>query len=147
HLFRMAGEHLHYRAGDQQALFEVNGWRVRPLICYDLRFPVWSRDPHGTDLLFYTANWPTARRHHWNRLLPPRAIENLCYVAGINRIGDDGNGHPYSGDTQVLDYEGETLANAGADDSILKIELDASKLAAYREGFPAYRDADPFRFD
>src|SRR5690606_25132317 len=89
HLFRMAGEHEHFTAGDEQALFELKGWRVRPLICYDLRFPVWSRDPQGTDLLFYTANWPAARRNAWNRLLPARAIENLCYVAGVNRVGTD----------------------------------------------------------
>ncbi len=77
HLFRMAGEHKHYTAGDRQALFEVNGWRVRPLICYDLRFPVWSRDPYDTDLLVYTANWPAARRQHWNRLLP-RGRSRIC---------------------------------------------------------------------
>lgn len=147
HLFRMAGEHLHFRAGDQQALFEVKGWRVRPLICYDLRFPVWSRDPHGTDLLFYTANWPTARSKQWNRLLPARAIENLCYVAGINRIGEDGKQIPYSGDTQVLDYLGDTLANAQAQDQVLQVSLSAQNLARFREKFPAFRDADHFRFD
>ncbi|TBU94431.1 amidohydrolase [Phytopseudomonas dryadis] len=144
HLFRMAGEHQHYAAGDAQALFEVKGWRVRPLVCYDLRFPVWSRDPQGTDLLLYTANWPAARRQHWNRLLPARAIENLCYVAAVNRIGVDGKGHPYSGDSQVLDFQGETLLDAGERAGVFRQRLDSEALAAYRERFPAYQDADPF---
>ena len=86
---------------------------MRPLICYDLRFPVWSRDAQDTDLLLYTANWPGARRQHWNRLLPARAIENLCYVAAVNRIGTDGKGFAYTGDSQVLDFQGETLLSAG----------------------------------
>jgi predicted amidohydrolase len=144
HLFRMAGEHKYYSAGEQQVLLEVRGWRVRPLICYDLRFPVWSRDPHTTDLLLYTANWPAARRLHWNRLLPARAIENLCYVAAVNRIGVDGKGYPYSGDSQVLDFQGEALLSAGEGDGVFRIKLKSSELAAYRERFPAYLDADTF---
>ncbi|MDA7085386.1 amidohydrolase [Pseudomonas sp. SA3-5] len=144
HLFRMAGEHKHYAAGEEQVLLELKGWRIRPLICYDLRFPVWSRDPHATDLLLYTANWPAARRQHWNRLLPARAIENLCYVAAVNRIGQDGKGHAYSGDSQVLDFQGETLLDAVAADGVFRLSLKAAELAAYRERFPAYRDADGF---
>jgi predicted amidohydrolase len=144
HLFRMAGEHKHYTPGETQALFELKGWRVRPLICYDLRFPVWSRDPHDTDLLLYTANWPAARRQHWNRLLPARAIENLCYVAAVNRVGADGKGHGYSGDSQVLDFQGESLLDAGDADGVFRVTLPAAPLAAYRERFPAMRDADGF---
>ncbi|WP_300657380.1 nitrilase-related carbon-nitrogen hydrolase, partial [Pseudomonas sp.] len=144
HLFRMAGEHKHYAAGEEQVLFELKGWQIRPLICYDLRFPVWSRDPHTTDLLLYTANWPAARRQHWNRLLPARAIENLCYVAAVNRIGQDGKGHAYSGDSQVLDFQGETLLDAVDADGVFRLSLKAAELAAYRERFPAYRDADAF---
>ena len=144
HLFRMAGEHEHFTAGDEQALFEIKGWRVRPLICYDLRFPVWSRDPESTDLLFYTANWPAARRNAWNRLLPARAIENLCYVAGINRVGVDGQGYPYSGDSQVLDFLGDSLLDAGEGDGVFQVSLNAEKLARFRERFPAWRDADGF---
>ena len=144
HLFRMAGEHKHYAAGEEQLLVELKGWRIRPLICYDLRFPLWSRDPHHTDLLLYTANWPAARRQHWNRLLPARAIENLCYVAAVNRIGTDGKGHPYSGDSQVLDFQGEALLAAGDADGVFRIRLSAGELAAYRERFPAYLDADDF---
>ena len=144
HLFRMAGEHEHYAAGDEQVVFEVKGWKVRPLICYDLRFPVWSRDASGTDLLLYTANWPAARRLHWNRLLPARAIENLCYVAAVNRIGVDGKDHPYSGDSQVLDFQGDTLLDAADRPGVFRQHLDGAALAAYRERFPADRDADGF---
>ncbi|WP_447593468.1 amidohydrolase [Aquipseudomonas campi] len=145
HLFRMAGEHKHYQAGEQQVVLELKGWQVRPLVCYDLRFPVWSRDPASTDLLLYTANWPAARRHHWNRLLPARAIENLCYVAAVNRIGSDGNGHPYSGDSQVLDFQGESLLAPGEADGVFRITLDSAALRDYRERFPAYLDADDFQ--
>jgi omega-amidase len=144
HLFRMAGEHKHYSAGDQRVLLEIKGWQVRPLICYDLRFPVWSCDAQATDLLLYTANWPAARRNHWNRLLPARAIENLCYVAAVNRIGEDGKGHPYSGDSQVLDFQGELLLESGAEAGVFRASLNAAQLAAYRQRFPAYRDADVF---
>ena len=144
HLFRMAGEHEHFSAGERQALFELNGWRIRPLICYDLRFPVWSRDPHGTDLLLYTANWPAARRTAWNRLLPARAIENLCYVAAVNRVGSDGKGYPYSGDSQVLDFHGEPLLAPGDGDGVFRVALQAAKLESYRTRFPAHLDADDF---
>ncbi|SDA82637.1 Carbon-nitrogen hydrolase [Pseudomonas sp. NFPP33] len=144
HLFRMAGEHKHYSAGSEQVVLELKGWRVRPLICYDLRFPVWSRDAGGTDLLLYTANWPGARRQHWNRLLPARAIENLCYVAAVNRVGEDGKGHGYTGDSQVLDFQGETLLAAGDGDGVFRARLLSEALAAYRERFPAHLDADAF---
>ena len=144
HLFRMAGEHKHYSAGEQQVVLDLKGWRVRPLICYDLRFPVWSRDAGGTDLLLYTANWPAARRNHWNRLLPARAIENLCYVAAVNRVGEDGKGHAYSGDSQVLDFQGESLLAAQDVDGVFHVSLSAAELAAYRQRFPAHLDADSF---
>src|SRR3989338_11482768 len=142
HLFRMAGEHKHYAAGAEQVLLELNGWRVRPLICYDLRFPVWSRDPHSTDLLLYVANWPAARRQHWNRLLPARAIENLCYVAALNRIGEDCKGFAYSGDSQVLDFQGDSVLAAEAADGVFRVTLKAAELAAYRQRFPAPLDAE-----
>ena len=145
HLFRMAGEHKHYRAGEQQVVLELKGWRVRPLICYDLRFPVWSRAAADTDLLLYTANWPAARRQHWNRLLPARAIENLCYVAAVNRIGEDGKGFAYSGDSQVLDFQGDSLLAAEAADGVFRVTLKAAELAAYRQRFPAHLDADGFQ--
>jgi predicted amidohydrolase len=144
HLFRMAGEHEHYSPGERQVKFELKGWRIRPLICYDLRFPVWSRGAQDTDLLLYTANWPGARRQHWNRLLPARAIENLCYVAAVNRIGTDGKGFAYTGDSQVLDFQGESLLNIGEADGVFHVSLSAESLSAYRHKFPAYLDADTF---
>ena len=144
HLFRMAGEHEHYAPGETRLLVQLKGWRIRPLICYDLRFPVWSRAQDDTDLLLYVANWPAPRRGHWNRLLPARAIENLCYVAAVNRIGRDGNGHPYAGDSQVLDFQGEPLVEAGAAAGVFRAMLSAAELAAYRQRFPAQRDADAF---
>jgi predicted amidohydrolase len=145
HLFRMAGEHEHYSPGERQVQFELKGWRIRPLICYDLRFPVWSRGAQDTDLLLYTANWPGARRQHWNRLLPARAIENLCYVAAVNRIGTDGKGFAYTGDSQVLDFQGESLLNIGEADGVFHVSLSAESLSAYRQKFPAYLDADTFQ--
>lgn len=145
HLFRMAGEHEHYSPGERQVQFELKGWRIRPLICYDLRFPVWSRGVQDTDLLLYTANWPGARRQHWNRLLPARAIENLCYVAAVNRIGTDGKGFAYTGDSQVLDFQGESLLNVGEAEGVFQVSLCAQSLGAYRQRFPAYLDADTFQ--
>ncbi|MGP3791243.1 amidohydrolase [Pseudomonas sp. B392_1p] len=144
HLFRMAGEHEHFTEGDRQVVFELKGWRVRPLICYDLRFPVWSRDPEGTDLLLYVANWPAARRNAWNRLLPARAIENLCYVAAVNCVGIDGKGYAYSGDSQVLDYMGDSLLSVGEGDGVFRVGLKAAALESFRTRFPAYMDADEF---
>ncbi|ARU87650.1 amidohydrolase [Pseudomonas sp. M30-35] len=144
HLFRMAGEHKHFAAGQQQALFSLKGWNIRPLICYDLRFPVWSRDATDTDLLLYTANWPAARRNHWNRLLPARAIENLCFVAAVNRTGTDGKGHAYSGDSKVIDFQGEVLLESADVTGVYCVTLKGGDLAEYRQRFPADRDADTF---
>lgn len=147
HLFRMAGEQNHYTAGAQQLVVELKGWRIRPLICYDLRFPVWSRDSQNTDLLFYIASWPQARRNAWNRLLPARAIENICYVAGVNRIGEDNNGYAHSGDSQVIDYLGDPLIEAGAQLGVFQVELNAANLAKFKQRFPAYLDADGFTLE
>lgn len=146
HLFRMAGEHKHFTAGDQQLQVELKGWRIRPLICYDLRFPVWSRDALDTDLLLYLANWPAARSAAWNRLLPARAIENLCYVAAVNRIGVDQHGYGYAGDSQVLDFMGETLLYAADQQGVFYTSLLARPLAEFKQRFPAYLDADEFAF-
>lgn len=145
HLFRMAEEHKHYSAGEHQLLVEHKGWKIRPLICYDLRFPVWSRDAYNTDLLLYVANWPSKRRKQWNRLLAARAIENLCYVAGVNRIGNDGNGFAHSGDSQIKDYLGDTLLNCKHTEGVFHHTLSAKQLLTFRESFPAYQDADMFQ--
>lgn len=144
HLFRMAGEHERYNPGNERLVVELKGWRVRPLICYDLRFPVWSRDAQNTDLLLYVACWPKARRMAWNRLLAARAIENQCYVVGVNRIGVDHNDNPHSGDSQALDYFGDPLVHAYEQEGVFQVTLKAEALASFKQKFPAYMDADEF---
>jgi predicted amidohydrolase len=145
HLFRMAGEHQHYTAGQERLVFEYKGWRICPLVCYDLRFPVFSRNtPLDYDLLLYTASWPARRALAWNSLLPARAIENLAYCAAVNRIGTDGNNHPYQGDSQAIQYDGTSLYHAGAAEAVGQIVLSWDALQAYRQNFPAWQDADSF---
>ena len=145
HLFRMADEHRHYVPGNERLVVEIDGWRVCPLICYDLRFPVWSRGANAFDLQLYVANWPAARRSAWRALLPARAVENQCYVAGVNRIGLDGNGVRYSGDTLAADPLGNLLVDAGSEAGAFTVRLDGAALVSYREKFPAWRDADDYR--
>ncbi len=146
HLFRMAGEHQHYQAGKQRIIFEWRGWRILPQICYDLRFPVWSRYQQDYDLALYVANWPAARSMHWQTLLAARAIENQIYVAGCNRVGEDGNGLNYSGDSLIISPQGERLASAEAGQAArLDAELSLKTLQTYRNAFPAWRDADGFQ--
>jgi len=143
HLFRMAGEHTRYEIGSERILVELNGWRILPMICYDLRFPVWSRNRNDYDLALYVANWPSVRALHWNRLLQARAIENLSYVAGVNRVGMDEAEQHYAGDSALYGPAGEPIATsqeAGA----ITIELFAERLREYRERFPANLDADQF---
>ena len=150
HLFRMAGEHETYSAGQAIMAFTVKGWRVLPLICYDLRFPVWSRNKLQDDgrmyydLALFVANWPERRNHHWKTLLSARAIENQSFVAGVNRVGSDGKGIPYSGDTTLLDPMGQPLAYGSRQPMLLKATLDWQNLIQYRDQFPAWRDADRF---
>lgn len=152
HLFRMADEHLRYAAGQERELWCCRGWRILPQVCYDLRFPVFSRnrwldaEERGEyELALYVANWPSARRYAWRTLLRARAIENLAYVVGVNRVGVDGNGHSYSGDSAVLDPLGMPLVELGAQAQVVTTTLSAANLGAHRERFPALRDADTFR--
>jgi len=145
HLFRMAGEHTHYTAGGSRLTIELKGWRVCPLICYDLRFPVWSRSCGDYDLLLYVANWPARRARAWAALLRARAIENLCYVVGVNRIGRDGNAVSYAGDSVALDFLGRPLSSEGGGDRVETAVLDLESLRSYREEFPAHLDADGFK--
>lgn len=144
HLFRMANEDKHYSAGTDRLIVEYKGWRIFPLICYDLRFPVWSRNQDDYDLLIYIANWPSVRREPWKALLPARAIENLCYVAGVNRVGEDGNGFPHSGDSMVIDPKGTCLFHQADQEIVETLTLDAEALLKFRKRFPADRDADDF---
>ena len=144
HLFRMAGEQEHFTAGESRQIFRLGDWRVCPLVCYDLRFPVWSRGVNEFDLLLYVANWPAARRSAWQSLLPARAVENLCYCAGLNRIGTDSKGIAYAGDSGAWDYLGKLMAEGGKKPGVISIELDGASLSRYREKFPAHLDADRF---
>lgn len=145
HLFRMSNEHAHYTAGERRIIKEWKGWRICPLICYDLRFPVWSRNTDvAYDLLLYVANWPAPRRHHWNTLLQARAIENQAFVLGINRVGKDNNGFEYAGDSVVIDCKGEIIERADATEQIIIQTFDKAPLDDYRARFPAYLDADKF---
>jgi predicted amidohydrolase len=149
HLFRYAGEHERYAAGGERLVVAWRGWRICPLVCYDLRFPVYVRNRRGQagfdyDLVLFVANWPTARRTAWSTLLRARAIENLSYCIGLNRVGTDGNGLTYSGDSAVLDYLGQPLVELGAQEQVIRVTLDPAALAAHRERFPAWMDADDF---
>jgi len=144
HLFRMAGEQQQYSAGTRRLVVELKGWRVCPMICYDLRFPVWSRSRDDYDVLLYVANWPQRRALAWATLLRARAIENLCYVAGVNRVGRDGNGATYAGDSVALDFLGQPLSSEGGGDRVETAVLDLESLRAYRQSFPAQADADRF---
>jgi predicted amidohydrolase len=145
HLFRMAGEEKIYSSGSAKTVLEIKGWKILPMICYDLRFPVWSRNVNNAfDLLIYVANWPAPRRHAWITLLKARAIENLSYVAGLNRVGEDGKGLHYSGDSAVIDFKGEELYSFGEKEHHETITLSYKALKEFREKFPAYLDADNF---
>lgn len=155
HLFRMAGEHTRYGGGAERLIVELKGWRIFPQVCYDLRFPVWLRNRRlasaaggmDYDLSFFVANWPAPRRQPWRTLLRARAIENLSYVIGVNRVGVDGNDLPYAGDSAVIDYVGEPLIELGSQEQIATIALDPAPLLAHRERFPAWMDADNFSLD
>jgi predicted amidohydrolase len=152
HLFRMANEHERYAEGHARLTVSLKDWRVCPLVCYDLRFPVFIRNRFGHeaagrfdyDLLVFVANWPSARRYAWQTLLRARAIENLCCVAAVNRAGTDGNGIDYSGDSVALDELGMPLLELGPGEQVATATFSAAALAAHRERFPAQLDADEF---
>ena len=144
HLFTMAGEPEAYAAGKDRLVLEYKGWKLCPLVCYDLRFPVFSRNDVDYDLLIYVANWPEPRIMAWDTLLKARAIENVCYVAGINRVGQDGNGHRYPGHSQVLDCFGNGMASCGDQATTVQIRLDRNSLQEARKKFPFLADRDDF---
>lgn len=145
HLFRMAGEHHHFTSGSDRVVVTFRDWRILLQVCYDLRFPVFSRNRNDFDLALYVANWPEPRRHAWSTLLKARAIENLACVVGVNRVGRDGNDLPYSGDSVVLGPRGEELAAAPpGEEVVVHATLNGAELTAFREKFPAHLDADAF---
>jgi omega-amidase len=152
HRFAYAGEDAHYRAGDKRLIASVKGWKINLQVCYDLRFPVWARQHPFTsdggpeyDVLIYVANWPERRSHAWKTLLQARAIENQCYVIGVNRVGDDGNGIYHSGDSMVIDPMGETVYTKNKEEDVFTVTLDKNHLQSIREKLPFLKDADGFR--
>ena len=168
HLFAYAEEDQHYTSGNKRLIASVKGWKINLLVCYDLRFPVWSRQspplleergsglagvkPLATDggeveydVLIYVANWPERRVHAWKTLLHARAIENQCYVIGVNRVGTDGNDIYYSGESLVADPMGELLYNKKDEEDIFTIALDKQHLEAVRKKLPFWKDADRFQ--
>ena len=143
HLFRMAGEEKIYSAGTKNITVELNGWKIRPFICYDLRFPVWTRNiANQFDAAIFIANWPERRSAHWKALLLARAIENQCYVIGVNRVGTDGNGLTYSGDSSIIDPWGTIIFQKSNQTCIYKADLSYDVLKTSREDFPVWMDAD-----
>jgi omega-amidase len=154
HLFRMAGEQHVYAQGESLLIGHWKGWRICPLVCYDLRFPVWSRNRWNPslkklsyDLLIYVANWPMVRSSVWETLLRARAIENLSYSVGVNRVGIDGNGIEYNGQSSIIGPKGDQVFSVEGVESIKTIELSANALQAYRDRFPAFLDADDFSIE
>ena len=145
HLFRMGGEDQFYTAGNERRIISYKNWNIAAFVCYDLRFPVWSRNVDlSYDLAIYVANWPAVRAHAWNTLLRARAIENLSYVVGVNRIGQDGNEIQYQGDSALISYLGNDLLNLSNEDSIRTLSISKSDLMEFREKFPTDLDADHF---
>lgn len=145
HLFRLGSEGDYVVAGQARKTFEINGFKLLPQVCYDLRFPVFQRNNNDYDVMINVANWPAIRRHIWDTLLMARAMENLCYVVAVNRVGDDGNGVAHNGGTAVYDFKGDTLAKAKDNtQELLTVTLEKAPLEDFKTAFPAYLDADPF---
>jgi predicted amidohydrolase len=151
HLFAYAHEDQHYSGGNKRLIASVKGWKVNLQVCYDLRFPVWARHNFaGTgghpeyDLLVYVANWPERRNHAWKTLLQARAIENQCFVVGVNRVGNDGNGIYHTGDSCVVNAMGETLYTKANEEDIHTITLQKEEVEEIRTKLPFWRDGDNF---
>lgn len=146
HLFTMSGEHQHFTPGGKRLVVEYLGWRFCPLICYDLRFPVWSRNTCNYDVLIYMTNWPASRHHVWKSLLVARAIENQAWCIGVNRVGTDGSGKNYRGDSALIDPKGFAtfLGNAP---KVETFKISYSELHRFRKAFPVLNDRDEFTLD
>lgn len=143
HLFSIGGEGGLFSAGTERVVVEYGGLRLLLLVCYDLRFPVWSRCRNDYDAIVYSASWPESRREVWRTLLRARAIENEAYVIGVNRVGADPSAR-YTGDSVIVDFMGRTAADAGDRETVIAATLDREALERFRTKFPAWRDADPF---
>ena len=148
HLFTLSGEDKIYSAGQERLQFNYKGWHICPLICYDLRFPLWSRNTSNYDVLIYIASWPKPRINAWDALLKARAIENMAYVVGLNRVGIDGNNLEYSGHSTVYDYLGDTLASAKENkEMITYVSLDKKQLKKTRKKLNFLNDRDIFEIN
>lgn len=143
HLFTMGQETEHYAQGTQKTIIEYKGWKFCPLICYDLRFPVWSRNAENYDVLMYVANWPSPRHHVWKNLLAARAIENQSYCIGVNRVGSDGAGLSYLGNSALVDARGN-VQMMGETEEVKSFEISYSELQKFRRSFPLLDDMDKF---
>jgi predicted amidohydrolase len=147
HLFRMADEHKSFTAGAEPLIAQFKGWKFMPRVCYDLRFPVWNRNS-ASQLQIYLANWPDARGAAWDKLLMARAIENQCYVVGVNRTGTDGSGKNYNGHSIVIDPYGMPVTQvAYSENGLIEAILDLGVVEGFREKFPVWRDADQFEIN
>jgi predicted amidohydrolase len=145
HLFRMGNEHEHFSGGKKKGIVNIGEWRIRPIVCYDLRFPVWSRNQQDYDLLICVANWPDARRDVWNTILKARALDNQAFVAGVNRVGTDGMNLAYAGDSSLIDARGKVLAKCeDYKSNIQTTHISLTELRSFRKKFPVYLDADEF---
>jgi len=144
HLFAFGGEAKHFTRGTARPTYVFRGWRIRPIVCYDLRFPVWCRNDDDYDLLLNMASWPAVRSLAWTQLGIARAIENQAYYLSVNRTGMDGNGLEYNGLSQVVSYNGETLMQIRDKAMVAKIQLNLQSLRVFREKFPFLKDRDGF---
>lgn len=146
HLFSIGEENKNYSPGGHKTIIQHNGWRIMPVVCYDLRFPVWLRRTANEDydLMLVVANWPDRRIEHWKALLIARAIENQCYVVAVNRVGMDGNGVNHPGDSMVINPKGEVILHIKEIEQATQATIDLQEVKAWREAFPAWKDADGF---
>lgn len=142
HLFSMGNEQSHYHSGENSIIVEIKGWKIKPLTCYDVRFPTWCRNTEDYDLLTFHASFPEKRIAHWDILLQARALENLSYVAAVNRIGNDGNGIAHNGSSQVIAPDGNVLVSNKGEDTILYASLSKEVLEDTRHRFPFLQDRD-----
>lgn len=148
HTFTLAGEHKVYTAGTKKVMFNYKGWKICPLICYDLRFPVWARNVEAYDLLIYVASWPKIRMNAWDTLVKARAIENMSYCIGVNRVGFDGNNHEYSGHSAAYDVLGNRMDDFSENEDAIKIvTLEKDKIKSNRERFNFLNDRDAFSLE
>lgn len=145
HLFSLMKEQKFFQAGSERTVISFKGWKICPLICYDLRFPVFSRNSEDYDLLIYVANWPVNRIKHWNKLLEARAIENQCYTIGVNRIGLDDNGIQFNGQSKLIDMSGEIIEDLKNEEWAKTITISKSLLDSYRTKYPFLSDKDSFK--